>query len=268
MARKSAFHFRASQKKRYKRAGAKALFFVFLFVALIGGLAWGSHYKKLQLVEVEIGGAKVIRNADIKAVALEAVQGNYFYLFSKANSFIYPREGIKAHILKEFPRLQYVALETQGLDTLRVDVVEREPYALWCQKREVEECWFMDEGGYIFDIAPSFSGDAYTRFYSVLDRDTIAGPFADQETFSYVKEITSILHSFNFEVVSFSFLDGRDIRVETKEGAFLIDSEDEKKAVLENLKAVLASDVFEGESDQEIDYIDLRFGNKVYYKLK
>jgi len=38
--------------------------------------------------------------------------------------------------------------------------------------------------------------------------------------------------------------------------------------VLDNLKVVLKSETFKNEDAGNIEYIDLRFGNKVYFKLK
>jgi hypothetical protein len=38
--------------------------------------------------------------------------------------------------------------------------------------------------------------------------------------------------------------------------------------VLGNLKIVLESETFKDENRGDIEYIDLRFGNKVYFKIK
>ena len=39
------------------------------------------------------------------------------------------------------------------------------------------------------------------------------------------------------------------------------------EAVVKNLQLVLSSDVLRGR-ESELEYVDLRFGNRVYYKLK
>ena len=63
-------------------------------------------------------------------------------------------------------------------------------------------------------------------------------------------------------------VDGQDILIQLQEGFLLKASFGaDANTLVKNLELVLSSDVLKGKTE-ELEYVDLRFGNRVYYKLK
>ena len=64
-------------------------------------------------------------------------------------------------------------------------------------------------------------------------------------------------------------LDDDDMELYMEDGSKILFARKQRSSeVLGNLKVVLESETFKDEDRGDIEYIDLRFGNKVYFKLK
>jgi hypothetical protein len=258
---------------------------IFLFVFALASAAFLSRLDIFTIKTVRVSENGTPNAQAILAIVRQAMKGSYFWLLPKNNAFLYPKKNIEAQVLAAFPRVAEVNTKMDETGTLSVSLREREPAALWCgegasvdtpdvgrEERNATDaiCYFVDESGYIFSEAPSFSGTVFFKYYTLLSPGKPVGQYImNVETF---KKLTNLLDSFrNLGLVPTSLVreDG-DFTAFLEDGAKIIWSGSQDfKDVFDNLQLLLSAPDFVDESHKqplELEYIDLRFGNKIFYK--
>lgn len=143
--------------------------FVFLFSLL-------SSLKMFVITNVQISGIDESAIESMHTAVLGVLEGKYLGMFSRANSFIYPRLTIKNLIKNANPQADTIEVHRDGLHAITITVHEKVPTALICAALpdfngnelsldDPESCYFADKSGFIFKKSPSFSGTVYHRYY-------------------------------------------------------------------------------------------------------
>jgi cell division septal protein FtsQ len=149
---------------------------------VVSAVAWTltlsslSGFGFLTIDTVKVNGADADINGPIQAAAMKALQGDYFGIFSKSNTIIFPRGAVAAAVRGTSERIENVSVTRDGLRSLVVNVQEKSPAALVCANLpdwnngalvfdQSDDCYFADAGGMLYDHAPSFSGRVYNRYY-------------------------------------------------------------------------------------------------------
>ena len=228
----------------------------------------------LQIANVEVLGASTISSEALSGMVQKGLEGNYAHLFPKSNNLLYPRETILKGVLQEYPRIANADLSLSDINALRLVVSERSPYALWCgekrQSGEMGSCYFLDESGYIFGKAPDFNGSVFFEFYGATSGTEVLGAqFLPPEEFKKLAAFADSLRGStgmpkpNAVVVQ----KDNDVTIYLDNGRriFVTRNADFAEARV-NLESVLDSSEFKERTPGKFDYIDLRFGNKVYFK--
>lgn len=273
------------KKKRLVNLRNKFLACFFGFLIILGGLAYFSRLSKINIQNIEIIGNKVIDKEPVENLVKDTLNGKYLWLFPKTNVMIYPREKIEDNINYHFSRAKDINFNLKELNTLEISFNEREPESLWCGEILPEgelssdmKCYFMDNTGYIFDEAPFFSGEVYFRFFGkVADADNPKGSIFMQNSFKELSSFKDSLLKFNLKPSVLYVKDDGDIEIiltsslSLKEAPRIIFKNDSDLVKMaENLQSALAVDPLKTNIDKKyksLRYVDLRFGNKVYYKF-
>jgi len=255
--------------------------FVLKIVALcmlVAGAVVGGVYllnrEEVLLSGVVVSGTEVLDAAQLEREALEHIEGKYLFTIPRSSVFLYPKYSIAAGVLESFKRVKEVEVYRGNWRTLHVDVVERKPHTQWCGENRLEgvvpECYFLDEDGYIYALAPASSGDAYFHFYGPIESGEPVGQyFLERGEYRALTLFLTTLREAGIAVEDLAVRDEMDYELYLKDGTQVILGRGQDLGrVYENLKSVLLSDAFEEVDLSTVEYIDLRFGNKVYYKLK
>ena len=259
----------------------KIALFVFLFAAIITLLAWLIRLPEVTVSESVISGNEITETKDIEGVIISHLEGSYLWLVPKRSTFFYPKRKIEKAINDEFPRIREVSVDKQNFITLVVNVVERKPFALWCGEKYFKDgenlgnCYFVDEASYIYAKAPDFSGNVFFKYFGNLSQQSkykklapLGASYMSEEDFSGIRPFIESFNDLGFIGASLSRIDGKDYELRTESGTIIIFGDDIRLSVLlDNMESILDSDAFRENSEAQIEYIDLRFGNKVYYKF-
>lgn len=274
------------RRKRHKAFRNKVIFFSTLFVLILALISFALHIKKINIKNIEIVGNRVVESKEIVSLTQKEIAGNYLWIFPKSNFLIYPKNKIKDTLVMNLKRLDDVSVSIKNSETLIIKVTEHSGEYLWCGADPLmgmdidNRCYFMDFNGYVFDEAPYFSGEIYFRLYG---NDFNIKPKNNNPTGSYfLQKNFSDLINFkkNLEMMgiqSYSFVldensDGNIFISKNPTGAkiiFKINSDYPK--MLENLESAISTEPLASAIKNKLDtlkYIDLRFGNKVYYKFQ
>jgi hypothetical protein len=176
---------------------------------------------------------------------------------------------------------------------IEMGINEREPLATWCgesfdptfisteniSEENTEKCYFIDKEGYLFAEAPYFSTGVYAKYYGKIEGagDTVGSTFASN-IFPRFLSLKNSLIAIGLKPVIFYEKENGDTyiylasKTTDKYGPEIrVKNESNFEKVAENLEAALTTEPLKTEFKNKYSsllYIDLRFGNKVYYKFQ
>lgn len=229
-----------------------------------------------QLAQINISGTRALSSEAIKSLIWEETSGNYAFLVPKRSIFLIKEKSLVSKLKDEFPRIQEVSLERYLPDLLTANVVERDLWAILCNdnftpdNQEDIDCVFIDDEGRALDHAPNSSGSLVVKIKTDFSSLPLGEHVLEPALAKYLKDFGEKLEiGISSKVIAYelsSILLG-EFRITLDDGFFLIVA---RKAdvgnVLKVLKTVLDEEVKEKRIN--LEYIDLRFGNKVFYKLQ
>ncbi len=260
---------------------------VFVVIFLVALASYVSHRPSVRISKVELSGGVLVTQDAVEQSSLLYVQGSYFWLFPKDNVFWYPHNKLEEYLKDTFKRIDTIDIHLKDFHTLAIDITERKPVATWCTGEpemqpsgnegalsvETRMCYFIDQDGVLFSEAPYFSGDAYFKYYgSISPTDNPIGmeyvasstKFAEMSDFvTKVKELSiSPLYVIAKGDDEFSLVlyGGGEIYFNARESLSVAGK---------NLEALLRTlDMATTTGNLPVEYVDLRYGNKLFYKAR
>lgn len=273
------------RKRRRQKRIKYGIFFLF-FMLVVGVISYLSHLPKVRVTEVELKGGLLVTQKEIEKETLEYMKGSYFWLFPRNNSFLYPQNSLEKNLADKFKRIETIKVSLEGLNKLVVDITERKPVAIWCRenkisvatttdvaKQDKEQCYFIDLFSTIFAEAPNFSGDAYFKYYGLVTKEYPIGEKFIASTTEFV-DINNFIEAVKKLDIKPIYLLGRGENeyslVLYGGGEIYFDVKKSITLAYNNLETLLKSpELSIGKTGfLPVEYIDLRYGNKLFYKLK
>lgn len=271
------------KRRRRKIFAVKSILIFLLLIVFILLLSRLSLISAIQITDIEISGDSSVSKDEIISLVKKETTGNYYMLFSKNSLFLYPRRTIGEKIINNFKKIEKAQIKSKGFNTIILSLVERKPDSLWCaggdggenhKSANLGKCYFLDKEGIVFSDAPDFSGNAFMRYYGLLGNDDPIGKvYMPNEKF---KEITYFVSSLKrLGLVATKFIAGSesDYEIYLENGSKIIfDDRQPLEKTLDNLQSILSEIGLNKNSGTSssinLNYVDLRFGNKVFYKTK
>ena len=257
-------------RKRQARL-ASVMAVVLVILLLVGGVSFASYMPRFSVQTVTVSGAKDVDSSTIQGYIDALFAAEPHSLLSHRNIFLYPRAKIEQGIENSFPRIRSAIVSRPSVwsTELHVAVIERDPYALWC---DGGSCYLMDDGGLIFSSADGMTISDVPSHYSFsggIATGTI--PVGQQFVGAHLPGIVELMEQLGragLSPDSATIENDTDFSVHFTDDAHLLASYGEDPSTLvHNLQIVLSSDALKDKAGK-IDYVDLRFGDKVYYRLK
>ena len=259
------------KKKLHKRRKRNTIF-GFLALTLLIGAVIILRLESLRIGAISVIGAEVVGVEDVESTAKKVLSGRYLWLVPKDNAIVYPRVRLKQELASRFPRLNSITLSLMSLNTLTISITEREPHALYCaDSTESGVCYFLDEGGFIFDPAPAFSEGVYLTFSSEPVLENPKGiELMPQSEFVLLSHFLAKFDDLGLEPLVINiFTDRFEARLES--GSKIIWNRGGDLAlVFASLESFLESPSIKEFPDfhERLSILDLRTDNKVFYQFK
>lgn len=272
---------RHEQRIRQSIVAGVALLIIF------GSLVLISRLGIFQIQSVRIEGNSVTATGDIEAKIAELTAGNYLFVFPKTNVWLYPKAAILSAIKTQWFRIETVSSELvgqwRGEAMLLMRISERTPRYVWCGVSAPstvrvgsgnEHCLYSDEYGYLYAEAASFSGTPYVKLYGGVATGTpslgsyflaSSTPDAFGSALSFISAIGGVdFLGASFKPLALIAKENNEFEVVTVSGTrifFTLDQDIQRS--IEAFRRVVNS---ENLTAVTVEYLDLRYGNKVYYK--
>ena len=107
------------------------------------------------------------------------------------------------------------------------------------------------------------------KAFGFIKSDPLKQNFSNEKTFKNLVEFVKLLRRLNITADEIWTNDGEVYAIVTKEKVKLyVDGGGDILEIFDNLETVIKRDAINQAQFANIDYIDLRFGNRVFYKLK
>lgn len=255
-----------SSKKKISKKEVWILLILAGLVAFFVGVVFSFRLPYWQIKKVEVVSSGVLTPQEIRVKIDDFLLGKILFFLPQSSFFLFSSSVLASVLQKEFPQIEAASVKKEFPDSLRVVVKERELFGIFCN----EECVYIDKHGFAYDYAPSSFGSLLIKIKSdaaqALVGSTVIRPDLMNEIVFLSSEIGKIsgIRAAGYELFSKV---SSEIKMETSEGFKIFFK---RGGNFENtfrvLKTVLEREI-KGKRSQ-LEYIDLRFGNKVFYKFK
>lgn len=181
-------------------------------ICIIILILWAlSSWSAFTVTSIQVSG---IEQEEVQAIhdkALGIISGSYLGMFSRDNSFIYPRSGIRHAIQDAYPEAESVEVRRTDRHTLTISIEEKKPAALVCATLpdfdgndltldDSGACYFTDANGTLFKKGPSFSGTVYNRYYMPELVPAIGVPATSTAEFSAIQQVYAAIQGHDITV--------------------------------------------------------------------
>ncbi|HRH55437.1 MAG TPA: cell division protein FtsQ/DivIB [Candidatus Paceibacterota bacterium] len=255
-------------KKRRKKA-KKALFVVLgivlvLLIALTFVLAW---QPMLRVTDVRADGPHA---ESVERIAREALYGTHLYVLPRNSLFFIPEDDIREQILAAHPEVEAVSIGAEGLTSLTVSTVARGEAFVWCgvSRELVQPCFSANAQGLIYaPLTPEQASSTQAlRIFAPLEgqegESAVRAHIARAEHIPEVLRFVKAMQTLGADIDSF-VLRGDEADLYTEAGTritYVLGREQEAAGIAASVFPQLAL------NDGTIQYVDLRFSGKAYFK--
>ena len=250
-------------KKRRRRQfiGKAVIFGGGLLLILV--IAWGFFW----IPYLRVANIKIEGYADENSVKT-ALTGYLFslnkFFLPQNNFFLLNTEGVE-QILRE-KGFDLLEASKQIPNKLLIRFISKPPLFIFCQDRNI--CFYINSAGVLGERAPHFSENPLPEL-AVEGRSSAktGDQILSEPQTQFLEAFFGSLKNLNIAPLKIEVSENKDIKIFTKEGWFILASSDpDTQEVAANLKLLLDQKI--KDKRDELEYIDLRFKNKSFYKFR
>ena len=252
----------------------KAIIVGVIVAAIFAGVVAFFRIPYFQVEKIEIKGNSLVDGDDLTDTIKVKMEGRYLWLFPKTNIFLIPKDKILAELTEEFKRIKKISLDKKYFGAIAVKLEERSNAVLFCEK---EDCAYADENGFVFEKAPYFSGAVFLKLVEQRNSDSgenaktideyLGISFIAESEFKKILEFAGLIAKAGGGISKIVLKKENIYEFYVNEGwKIILNDKNEPQSVYLNLMTVLEANI--KDKRPKLDYIDLRLGNKIYFKYK
>jgi len=244
-------------------------------VLLISAIYFTLFFKKIQVNNINIAGNVQIATNDIKKLVNLDSEIRLIDLFgwkvSTKSMLLVNTGAISQHILAEYPKIGSAQVKKSWPETISVLVKERTPTAVFCaflSEISGEKCFLMDASGIIYEEIYDIPADMAIVRQDLSKSDISTGEnVVNSKVIAFISEIDKNLKSnFDIDVMDALVTNPLRLNIQTSEDwQIYFNLEADASAQITRMNSLL-NDEIAPEQRRGLQYIDLRFKDRAYYK--
>lgn len=265
----------AGDRMKKVRINWKSIFFWAVFLVFWGTIIYIFLFSgRLAVADIQISGTKNIDRDMIAEDIRREISGKYLDIIPKDNLMLMDKARIAEKLRRDFKKIESIETRKKFPSSFLVKIGEHDPSILLCVS---DHCFSIDKKGIIYDEAKidvpargeedlPIIRDMSSDDYHIND-NAVTVEYADfiSHLRERIKSNLEIDLDREFETPN---IVSDDIRAKASQGFTILFSRSvgmEKS--IDELRAVIGPKI-EREKMADLEYIDLRIDNKIYYKFK
>lgn len=257
--------FRKPHRFKRKRSILKSRSFWLSVLALIIFLAVFyliSFSSIFQVKEIEISGNQKVPTEDIKGLVKDTLPRRILF-FDSGSILLIDLRRTREELLDKLPQIKKVEFDRDFLSKLIVSIEERKPVAI---VENGEKDLFIDDQGIAFEEVSERGSWLLIKDPNQSQDLKLGEKVVEEEKLSPILEIKSELRELGIRISLAEVIGQHRVDIETLEGwKIYFDLESDISKQVFNLDLVLKEKI-SLEKRENLEYVDLRFGNQIYYK--
>lgn len=240
---------------------------------LIAGTGWYVFtVPSLQVRTIEIEGAHQTPTAEIEESLREVLNERRWGILPAGHYLVISADRIERMLKERFPALEAVRADPRFPNRLGISITERNLWGIYCQRPDPslrpKACAYLDRHGTAYEPLAGFSGWLLPVIYG--SEPVAAGAVVVPESaVAFYEEARAALAGLGEQLLVLARASStpEDARLGLAGGWTVVVSAERPVAEWSNvLSTVLAEEVKERRA--LLEYVDARFGRKVFYKFK
>lgn len=272
---------------------------VIAVVLVVGVIALASRVKGWQISDFEISGSDAFTAGEIQQALARILAGNYALIAPKSSFFLINSESVQKQLLAAYPKLRHVTVNKEFPNHLKISLSDRTLWGVVCKDPNVFgtqivqnasstevslivplpspeatpavlECFYIDDQGVAYERAPDITGTLILRIHMDTERSLLGTKVFDQHRIDRLQYILMTMEqATNDRIVGVEISSKvpSELRLKTGTGYQLyVNWDDDLQGVKKILERVMNEEI--KDKRKKLEYVDLRFGNKVFYKMR
>lgn len=271
---------RRNKKERRKKVQRWSLlqwFFVSCVVVFISVIIYVFIFSPLvHITVIDIRGTTRVHTDDISDKVNQNLDGKKLQYIAKRNYFFVSGEEIIASI-KEDQRIKNVSITKQFPNKIEIEIIEYDTVPIWCIGSVDGTCFELDTNGCAVRKVDMHSPLVYdNQHFIIVDHghDSIEARqcVVSEEKLSKINFLgQELIYALNVGIkqpYTIDFRGSGEIKFDTDEGWYIfVDLSHDAKEVL-HIANLFAKKIELPSSRSDLEYVDLRFPEKMFYKMK
>jgi len=237
--------------------------FIFILILITGSIFWClfmSGWFEINRITINYQDLRYVNGDQVENLANQQlfkkkyqIPQKYFFTFSKTDLL---------NTLKKQWLIETIEINKNFLtNSLVINIIEKKLDLTWC---ELDECYYLDETGAIITTAPQAESAIHNLDLSQLIDNKIK---IDQKFLDFAYKLLRV-REFNGIKVKRYYVDNepRSIKLNLTDGPEIYFNIDENFNTQVNSLNLLLKERAKSEDIKKISYIDLRYGDKIFYK--
>ncbi len=266
-------------KSKYKKASAriarrskiKTYFNIFVRIAVPVGilliLIFIARADFLQVQNFEVLGAETVNQEQVNQVASSFIAGQRFLVIPKSNILFLDEDKLASTLLSDFTRFEKVDIDKKFLSKrVELKITERQPEFLWCSGDNT--CFLMSSDGLVFDsVGQSLEKREKIIFQGVLEGNPVLQNFATAERMQNYAKLIEVFKNNKISISAINIESEDKATADTNIGSIIFSPGEADLSTTAQNAVLLINEVRTKNPSARFQYIDARFGNKMFYKL-
>jgi len=231
---------------------AVILFFAYFFL----------FFPKIQINNIIVDGNNSVQKEEIESIVWNNINKNISKSF-----FLTGSHTITNEILNKFPQIESVKVIKKFPRTINISIKERVIFAVFCQEQD-ENCFYIDENGVIFEALEQVPKNLSIIRQLIGDGEVFTGKKVIERniinTISKVKD--NLKDNFQIDIKSAIISTPFRLNIKTSENWQIYFNLDPNLDLQIAKMNALLKDEISIDIRKTLQYIDLRFKDRAYYK--
>jgi cell division septal protein FtsQ len=261
-------------KNKPKKSIFKMPIFWFFLLSLIvfsAGIYFCLFFSKIQIKNITISGNQKVNLQELEKIIDNSVKKNFINFkelkISSNSFFLTNTKNIQHEILNYSPVIKKVTVSKKFPESLNVLIEERKRIAIFCQN---EKCFNIDDTGIIFENSIYPTENIFiVRQAKNIDCLNLGTNVISENLIKTITEIEkSLKNNFQINLIEALIINSIRMDIKTEEGwQIYFDTTEDSNINLQLTKLnLLLKDEITPDIRQNLEYIDLRFKDRAYYK--